>query len=149
MKNRIPLVLGLLLLAAPLEGQAARSRVGARLDEIASASALQGYGLDRQALDSYTLSGLLKPASSVTLEVELWAGRRYRILGVCDRSCSNLDLGLRDAASTGAAVAEDTLADSVPMLEFVASTTGPHLLSVEMTECGGDACYFGVHILSK
>jgi len=131
-----------------LPAQDALDRMGRRLEEISTVSAMQGYGLDEHALNSYALSGQLAPAASVRLVLHLWAGKSYRITGVCERACSDFDLRLHGAAG-GGPVAEDTLADSVPLLEFTARETGVHLLTVEMRECSGEECYFGVRILSK
>lgn len=142
-------LLALLALPAPLAAQDGLDRVGRRLDEIASVSAMQGYRLDGQAMSTYAVSGTLKASDTVKLVLNLWAGRSYRITGVCDRNCGNFDLSLHDAASDGGAVAEDSLEDSVPLLEFTAATTGPHLLSVTMHECRGEGCFFGVRVLSK
>lgn len=142
-------VSAILLLAAPAAAQADRDHVDQKLGQIAAASRLQGFGLDGQALASYSIGGRLGAQQSVALAVQLWAGRSYRIMGVCDRSCANLNLGLRDAADPGSPVVEDRLGDSVPILEFTARTTGTHLLSVDMVACAGQDCYFGVYVLSK
>lgn len=149
MRRRILLALGLLALPVPLAGQDALDRVGRRLDEISTVSAMQGYGLDGHAMNSYAVAGQLERGGSVKLVVHLWAGKSYRITGVCERACGDVDLRLHDLAAAGVAVAEDTLSDSVPLLEFSARTTGPHLLTVDMRECEGESCYFGVRILSK
>ena len=141
--------LGVLLLLAPSAAQGQRERVEEKLGQIAAASRLQGWELDGQALHSYSVAGTLRPDGSVALALQLWAGRSYRIMGVCDRSCGNLDLGLSDAASPAVVLLEDVLGDSVPILEFTARTTGPHLLSVGMTACSAESCYFGIYVLSK
>ncbi len=149
MYKRIVPVLGLLALTTPAAAQEGLDRLGRRLDDISSVSVLQGYRLDGQAMNTFAVTGRLRASGSVGLVLELWAGRSYRITGACDRSCGDFDLVLHDTTADGAPVAEDTLGDSVPLLEYTARTTGPHLLAVHMRECEGEGCFFGVRILSK
>lgn len=146
---RMAWVLCLLMVAAPAAGQSSLDRIGRQLSEVVAASALQGYELDGQALTSYSVAGMLGPGGSVALVIDLWAGRSYRITGVCDRSCANLDLSLHDTDQPALAIAEDSLGDKVPMLEFTVRRTGPHLLAVDMAGCSEARCHFGISVLSQ
>lgn len=82
MYNVIATALGVLVLLLPSVAQGQRERVEEKLGQIAAASRLQGFGLDGQAMPSYSIGGMLKPEHSVALSVQLWAGRSYRIMGV-------------------------------------------------------------------
>lgn len=149
MYTRIALALGLLGLAAPAAAQSGLGRVDEYMQEVAGASALQGFELDGQALNTHFVAGRLETERSVTLVVHLWAGRSYRFLGACENACTDLNLSLREAAEGGPLLAEDTLADNMPIVEHTPQATGVYLLSVGMVRCTEPECYFGITVLSK
>jgi len=60
--------------------------------------------------------------------VTLYAGNKYRILGVGDKGVSNLDLVLHDA--DGNTVSYDQSADPEPTLDFAPDTTATYFVVV-------------------
>jgi len=68
--------------------------------------------------------GSLNTDQTITLPITLQAGLEYRLVGVCDQDCFDLDLGMRDPS--GEEVASDVLEDAIPILAHVADTTGEY-----------------------
>ena len=134
--------------AFPAAAQAPRETVLAELDSAAGAMGSGGYVPDARPTGRASVLGALPRDGAVRLEISLRAGRRYRIFAVCDAGCEDLDLRAYGADGTGI-LAEDEEADARPVVSFVAQSTGPHLISVEMAGCRTEFCSFGVRILSR
>ena len=79
--------------------------------------------------------------------VTLRAGQDYRIVGVCDSRCADLDLRLYD--SNNVLVAQDVQRDSVPVLHVRPQATGPHTIEVIMYQCRSAPCYFAFNVYSN
>jgi len=93
------------------------------------------------------LVGSIAAGSSATLEVNLKAGRRYRLFGVCDNDCSDLDLRLVDPSGT--TVAEDVDTDDVPILAHTAQRSGSYRVQVIMARCSANPCRYGVSLYGR
>jgi hypothetical protein len=93
------------------------------------------------------LVGSINARGVTTLQMNLQAGRRYRLFGVCDNDCSDLDLRLVDPA--GNAVAEDVAADDVPIVAHTAQRTGSYQVRVIMTACSVSPCRYGVSLYGR
>jgi len=78
--------------------------------------------------------------------VDLQAGVRYAIVGVCDENCSDIDL--RIFGPNAAKVAEDVQQNNTPTLEFTAPAAGRYRLAVEMVCCNANPCAWGVQLLA-
>lgn len=72
--------------------------------------------------------------------IRLNAGATYRLVGVCDNDCSDLDLKLYAGEAT---VAQDVLVDDVPVLNFTPATTRDYTLEVIMASCSVNPCRYG------
>ena len=96
------------------------------------------------ALEAYT--GILNEGASERLKLPLQTGLNYRIGGVCDVDCSDLDLILYDA--DGRVVDEDVQVDKVPLLEFTVPSTRTYELEVALITCSAEPCYWGVKLYS-
>lgn len=83
----------------------------------------------------------LRTGENQAWSVRLNAGATYRIVGVCDNDCSDLDLKLL-AGSTS--VAQDVAVDDVPVLTFTPTVTGDYTLQIIMATCSVNPCRFGV-----
>jgi hypothetical protein len=79
--------------------------------------------------------------------VTLRAGQDYRIVGVCDNRCRDLDLRLRDPNDRE--IAQDVLEDSVPVIHVRPYATGQHAIDVEMQGCAGAPCWFAFNVYSR
>jgi len=92
------------------------------------------------------LMGVLNGRATETKVVELQAGVHYVIVGVCDESCT--DLNLRIVGPGRAGVAEDAQPNNTPTLDFTTPAAGRYRLAVEMTTCAANPCAWGVQVLS-
>lgn len=142
-------VLALPFAAAPALAQSDhRSSVVDLLRQASQEVAGQGYRNEPRVFDARSLIGMLPRGGAVVLEATLRAGVRYTVLGVCDSDC--VDLDLRAHAPGGDRVLdEDVNTDDVPILTFVAPEDGPHPITVVMSDCRTELCYFGVRVLAR
>jgi hypothetical protein len=84
--------------------------------------------------------GTLGTQQTLSLPFTTETGLEYRIAGVCDADCFDLDLVLRDDA--GRVVASDLLDDPFPILAFRPDSALDHDLEVSMTACALEPCRF-------
>jgi hypothetical protein len=66
----------------------------------------------------------------------------YRVIGVCDKDCYDLDLALLDPS--GKQVTGDFLEDDLPVLAFSPDTTAEFQLEVIMVACAVEPCAYRV-----
>jgi len=92
-------------------------------------------------------TGSLNAGASDSVSVDLVRGGDYRIVGVCDNDCSDVDLAL--FAPSGAALTSDVLTDDVPILTVVPSSTGQFSVRVDMVTCSADPCRYGIEVFAK
>lgn len=92
-------------------------------------------------------AGGLAQRGARALPVTLRAGHSYRILGVCDADCSDLDLRLID--QNGGVIAVDVAPDDVPILDATPRVTGQHTIEVSMRRCATAPCYFAVNVYAR
>ena len=100
-------------------------------------------------VDGVTKVGLLKNGESTSLDVTLNLDRSYRLVGVCDQQCSDMDMKLYN--SGGALVDEDTSTDDIPLVDVSPRASGSYTMKVTMADCSnaGYGCYYGVTLLRK
>lgn len=79
--------------------------------------------------------------------ITLRAGLDYRIVGVCDSSCEDLDLRLYDP--NDALIAEDTLQDNVPVIHVRPSVTGAYTIEAIMYRCTAARCWYAFNVYSR
>ncbi len=89
-----------------------------------------------------TRLGVLAEDEATSIAVRLEAGTEYRLSGLCDEDCGDLDLVLRDPQ--GQTVVEDVLPDALPVLMFEPDEDGEFELAVTMYECSVEPCVFTV-----
>lgn len=104
-----------------------------------------GYG----RVDGVTKVGLLKDGEYTNLDVTLVVGRDYRLVGVCDQDCADLDMKLYN--KSGSLVASDTSTDDIPLVDVSPVAAGDYTLKVSMADCNNSrsGCYYGVTLLRK
>jgi hypothetical protein len=77
----------------------------------------------------------------------LRAGQDYRIVGVCDHRCSDLDL--RVFAASGQLIAQDVLDDAIPVIHVRPIATGNYDIEAVMAQCGDAPCWFAFNVYSR
>ncbi|WP_395645732.1 hypothetical protein [Terricaulis sp.] len=90
--------------------------------------------------------GPLSTGGGRRFTMNLRAGQEYRIVGVCDGRCSDLDLR---AVFAGQVVAEDLAPDVTPVLHIQPRVTGPYEVQALMVRCRGDPCWFAFNVYSR
>jgi hypothetical protein len=111
-------------------------------DKIAELAAGNGY-----RVGSFLQQGSLGQAAKAEFRLPLGAGIANQLIGVCDQTCSNLDLQLFDAAGTE--VAADTADDDTPVVNLTPPRDGTYRLVVTMAGCQSDPCGFLVQQVVK
>lgn len=91
--------------------------------------------------------GALPTGETLTLPVPLQEGLEYRMTGVCDQDCWDLDLVLLDPS--GEEVDSDLLEDDIPILAVVADTTADYQIQVVMVACDVEPCAFRIATHAK
>ncbi len=114
----------------------------AQLQHAQMALAQQGFQQIGQAA-----TGGLQQGQTWNLPAQLYIGYDYRILGVCDRDCADLDLVLYDAAGT--AILQDTAVSSQPVIAILPGYTGGYTIQVQMYQCGVAPCYYAVALYGR
>jgi hypothetical protein len=79
--------------------------------------------------------------------VYLSAGSSYRIVGVCDNDCTDVDLSLED--SNRAVMASDVLNDDLPIVNFAPSTSATYWIRPTMAACNVNPCGYGIVVLVR
>lgn len=125
-----------LLFASPAHSQA--EIITAQLAQVDSLLTTQGLSATAEAV-----TGTLAAEADEEFQVQLTAGSRYLIVGVCDGGCSDLDLTLTDAG--GRKVAEDTALDDLPVMA-VQGLDGTFTVTVSMVTCTTEQCHYGVRV---
>lgn len=113
-----------------------QQQVMAQLDRAGNLTGSSGYVQTHGPWQASLRSG-----ENQSWSIRLNAGATYRIVGVCDNDCTDLDLKLL-AGSTS--VAQDVAVDDVPVLTFTPAVTGEYTLQVIMAACSVNPCRFGV-----
>lgn len=79
--------------------------------------------------------------------VMLRAGQDYRIVGVCDHRCGDLDLRLFTA--NGQLIAQDVRNDALPVVHVRPLATGNYDIEAIMTQCDHTPCWFAFNVYSR
>ena len=114
----------------------------AQLQQAQTALAQQGFQQVGQPA-----TGGLQQGQTWNVPAQLAMGYDYRILGVCDRDCSDLDLVLFDAA--GAPILQDTAVSSQPMLAILPGYSGNYTVQVQMYQCTVAPCYWALALYGR
>jgi len=91
--------------------------------------------------------GSLNTDQAITLPVNLQEGLEYRMVGVCDKDCFDLDLALLHPSGEDAA--SDFLDDALPILVHVPDSTGEYGVEVIMVACDVEPCGFRIATYAK
>jgi hypothetical protein len=86
----------------------------------------------------------LSQGDSDDYTVTLQGGRSYKLVGVCDNDCTDLDITLYD--SDGDVVDRDLLDDDKPVVSVSGKSGGRYRMNVSMATCSTDTCYYSVAV---
>lgn len=73
-------------------------------------------------------------------------GGTYKILGVCDNDCDDLDIRVSIGETV---VGEDVLDDDVPIVNFTGKGEQRYSIRVTMASCKADPCFWGIAVFYK
>ncbi|MBL8551103.1 MAG: TIR domain-containing protein [Hyphomonadaceae bacterium] len=137
---------------APPVQQAQPAAGGQQVDYAAQlqsqlAVAEQALGAQGFRLIAGPFSGGLAQGANQSFPITLEQGGDYRIVGVCDNDCSDLDLQLRDQSNN--VVQQDTSTDDHPVLQSQPAWTGPFMIDATMFQCTRAPCFFSVVVYGR
>ncbi|GAN00413.1 hypothetical protein U91I_04079 [alpha proteobacterium U9-1i] len=92
-------------------------------------------------------AGGLAQGEARRFSLSLRAGQEYRIVGVCDNRCRDLDMRLVNV--NGIVIGEDLLRDAIPVIEVRPPATGQHAVEVQMPGCAADVCYYAFNVYAR
>jgi len=89
--------------------------------------------------------GLVDDGRNMSVTYTLAKGNTYKIVGVCDNDCSDIDFELRD--DNGNLIDSDSAKDDIPIVEVTPIRTGKFTLKVFMQSCSNSVgCVYGVDV---
>lgn len=127
---------------APTTGDNPQAIILQQLQSAQAAAAQQGFQLVGQPF-----SGSLAQGQSWNIPAELHAGVDYRVLGVCDRDCADLDLVVFD--NNGVQVAQDTATSNQPVVAVAPVYTANFTVQVQMFNCTVAPCYYAIALYGR
>jgi hypothetical protein len=86
----------------------------------------------------------LSQGDSDNYTVTLQGGRSYKLVGVCDNDCTDLDITLYD--SDGDVVDQDLLDDDKPVVSVSGKSGGRYRMNVSMASCSTSTCFYSVAV---
>jgi hypothetical protein len=92
-------------------------------------------------------SGGLQQGQTWNVPAHLQPGIDYRIVGVCDRDCADLDLIVYDPQ--GAAITQDTSTTSQPVVGVQPAYAGAFTVQVQMYNCTVEPCYYAIALYGR
>lgn len=125
-----------LFIAAPLTAQ---DVVHSQLENRAASMAGSDYVAVGEPQTGYVNAG-----DEDRFTVTLQAGIPYKLIGVCDQDCTDVDLVLEDAG--GNQLDSDVLLDDIPVVDYTPSSTGNYTVRVAMVTCSIEPCGWGVQL---
>ncbi len=90
----------------------------------------------------FPAEGTMNQDQEVQIPLTLTEGVEYKLAGVCDDNCENLDMALFDPSGTE--VASDSLPDPYPLLTVVPTVSGEYRVAARMVTCKLEPCGFVV-----
>lgn len=124
-------------------GDAILAQLSVQITAVERSAARAGY-----ARVSRSSIGVLPAGGVAAINLVLRSGGEYRIVGVCDRACGNLDLRLYDQG--GGLITEDVGPGTVPNVSSIPRWTGQFRLQVRMSDCGARAgCAYALTVFAR
>jgi hypothetical protein len=123
-------------------GDSPQAIILAQLQQAQAALAQQGFQLIGQPY-----SGSLQQGQSWNVPTQMATGYEYRVIGVCDRDCNDLDLLLFDA--NGAPLTQDRSTSSQPVIGIQPAYSGNYTIQVQMYNCAVAPCYYALALYGR
>jgi hypothetical protein len=127
---------------APPADDSPQAIILAQLQSAQAALAQQGYQLIGQPY-----SGGLQQGQTWNVPAQLATGVDYRVIGVCDRDCADLDLIMFDA--NGQPLVQDRSTTSQPVIGIQPAYTGNYTIQVQMYNCTVAPCYYAIALYGR
>jgi hypothetical protein len=134
-------------LAACVAGPAAAQIPDPYARQLAQALASVDEAQSQSSRAAGPFAGELEQGQGRRFVVTLRAGQAYRIAGVCDHRCGDLDLRLFD--SNGALVTQDIAPNRTPMLDINPAVTGGYAIEARIADCSAAACFFAFNVYAR
>lgn len=119
-----------------------QQQILARLAQVEQAFVSQGF---QQV--SQPVTGQLGAGQHQNWPLTMNQGYDYRIVGVCDNDCGNIDLVIYD--ENNVLVAQDVLADATPVATVAPQWTGPFTAQAVMQQCTVQPCYYALVLYGR
>lgn len=113
-----------------------------RLAQVEQAFAAQGF---RRMAEP--VSGSLQQAQFFNTPVTLETGGDYRIIGVCDNDCADLDLFLYDENNN--LISQDNATDATPIVSVTPQWSGAFTAQAVMHSCTVQPCYYALVLYGR
>lgn len=88
--------------------------------------------------------GVLDERQTGELRYTLKGGERTIAIGLCDKQCKDIDLGVYD--ENGAEIASDRQEDAIPIVELAPERDRVVVFRVKMIRCDLEPCRYGVGV---
>ena len=92
-------------------------------------------------------AGGLIQGQSWNVPAQLVAGYEYRVLGVCDQGCRDLDIAVYD--ESGATIAQDNATDDHPVVAVTPGANGAFTIQAQMFQCTAQPCYYALVLYGR
>ena len=92
-------------------------------------------------------AGSLQQRGGRRFNLMLRAGQDYRIVGVCESHCADLDMRLYDPNNQ--LIAQDVAQDRVPVIHVTPTTTGNYTIEALMYRCNAAQCWYAFNVYSR
>jgi hypothetical protein len=92
-------------------------------------------------------AGGLTQGQNWNVPAQLNAGVEYRVLGVCDQNCRDLDIAVYD--ESGATVAQDNATDDHPVVALAPAANGQFTIQAQMFQCTAQPCYYALILYGR
>ncbi|MBN8607912.1 MAG: toll/interleukin-1 receptor domain-containing protein [Caulobacterales bacterium] len=153
------------ILSANTNNQQQQASVNAGVQPVASAPATQpAVNYQQQILErlaqveqSFVAQGFQQMAEPVAGQLQqgayantpatLEVGGEYRIIGVCDSDCGDLDLILYDQNNN--VISQDNMQDATPIVAVAPQWTGPFTVQAVMHNCTVQPCYYALVLYGR
>jgi hypothetical protein len=144
--TRIRKTLAVLATALTMAGAAAADDTYTRQVDAQLALVRLSLAPDNWTLDQ-TLTGSLYQGEYGWAWIPLVKGRSYKIVGVCDEDCYDLDLSLYN--DSGEPIRTDPQGDALPNLTLRAPYSGYYMVKAPMARCSIGPCKYGVAVFVR
>lgn len=92
-------------------------------------------------------AAILPRSGRQDVTVNLRAGKAYRILGVCDDDCRDLDMALYD--ENGKLIDKDQKDNDLPAVSVTPRWDGPFTVRTTMASCRTGQCLYGFEVFAR